>query len=156
MLKHLGNGRVFLSASTSVLAACVIGSGCASKEDLTVWKAEVPSPGTQWIARADTVQNGGFGSAHIATSVYLRKSGDSGPGVTVLELSCQGPMPRPYVLDNVANAGGSIHLVMTWLDPSHLRVTYDAHPDLVLHVATFQGVTILAEDLSGGAGGKKT
>ena len=156
MLSLSAKRHAFLGASTSVIVGCLISTGCTSKEDLTVWNVEVPSPDTQWIASAGSVQNGGFGSAHIATTVYLRKNRDSGPGIAVLEFSCSGPMPRPYVLDNVANAGGSIHLSMRWLDSSHLQVTYDGHPDLVLRIATFQGVSITAEDLSGGAGGERT
>ena len=57
-------------------------------------------------------------------------------------------MHRLYTLDNVANAGGSIHLSMTWDDASHLRVTYDSHPNVVFRVATIGEVTVTAEDES--------
>ena len=98
--------RAFAWVTAAGLALC----GCSGRDNLTVWKAEFPSPDQQWIAAADTIQNGGFGSASITTSVYLRRNGDPRPPVAVLELSCQGPMPHPYVLDNGADAGGSIHL----------------------------------------------
>jgi hypothetical protein len=149
MLLLSATPRALLGAWALVTGLAVAVSGCVSRDDLTVWKAAVPSPDQEWIASADTVQNGGFGSASITTSVYLQKARDPGPPVTVLALSCQGPMPRPYVLDNVANAGGSIHLSMRWLDGSHLRVTYDSHPSVILHVAQVHDISVSVADLSG-------
>ena len=144
-----------LGALTLVIGAGVFGSGCVSKDDLTVWKAEALSPDGKWIASADTVQNGGFGSADISTSVYLRRAGDSRPPVRVLEFSCQGPMPHPYVLDNAANAGGSIHLALKWLDQSHLHVSYDEHPKLLFQAVTLQDVSITIADFSIAGGARK-
>lgn len=40
--------------------------GCDHNDDATVWRAQFPSPGGQWIATAATTQNGGSGSADIA------------------------------------------------------------------------------------------
>jgi hypothetical protein len=138
-----------------VLAASLAVSGCTSRDDLVVWKALAPSPDGQWIASADTVQNGGFGSADITTSVYLQRAGDAHPPVAILELSCTGPMPHPYVLDNVANAGGSIHLSMKWLDGSHLHVTYDTNPSVIFRATKFRDVSVTVKDLSGGVSGKR-
>jgi len=151
MLLLTAKPRAPLGALSLVTAMVLAVSGCVSRDDSTVWKVAVSSPDQQWVASADTVQNGGFGSALISTSVYLRRTGESGPPVTVLALSCQGPIPHPYVLDNVANAGGSIHLSMQWLDGSHLRVTYDAHPSVIFHAARFHDVNISVADLSGAA-----
>ena len=130
-------------------------SGCARKDDSAVWKTEVFSSDHQWSATAVTVQNRGSGSADITTSVYLQRVSDSRPPVAVLALSCRGPMPHPYVLDNVANAGGSIHLSMKWIDRSHLYVTYDAHPTLLLHVPKFRDVSVSYADLSGVTSGRR-
>ncbi len=58
----------------------------------------------------------------------------SGKPTNVLELDCPGPAGRAYVLDNVANAGGTINLKMNWLTPSHLEVTYDGKAEVVFQV----------------------
>jgi hypothetical protein len=115
-------------------------NGCAAP---AVWHAEVPSPDGSWIAIAETVQNGGFGTASIATTVSLKLTRSSNAPVMVLAFACMGPVPRPYTLDNVANAGGTINLQMKWLTPSHLDVTYSGHPEL-----NFQAVKLWGADIS--------
>jgi len=60
----------------------------------------------------------------------------------------RGPTPHPYVLDNNANAGGTINLKMKWLDSSHLEVTYDGHADLDFEVAGYGGVDISVRNVS--------
>jgi hypothetical protein len=141
-----------VSAKPRVLFLLILGaaiwSGCVSKKGLTVWTLEVPSPDGKWVAIADTVQNGGFGSAYIATSVYLRRTRSSREATTMLELSCQGQIPHPYALDNSANAGGSVHLAVQWLDSSHLHVTYDSHPEVLFHALTLGEVHISVDDHS--------
>jgi hypothetical protein len=126
------------------IGVCVLGTDCGTP---TIWKAEARSPDGLWIASVQTLQNGGFGTASLDTVVYLKQNNRSEPPVPVLGLSCRGPAPRPYVLDQ-ANAGGTINLTMKWLTPSHLEVTYDSHPDLYLQVLKFGGIDISARDLS--------
>jgi hypothetical protein len=121
---------------------------CSNKRNLTVWVAQVPSPDLQWIASADTVQNGGFGSGGISTSVYLARAGSRGSPIEVLTFSCDGPIPRPYVLDNVANKGGSIGLTMKWLTRSHLHVVYEDHPQLAFQAVKLAGIAITIENRS--------
>ncbi len=133
---------------TGLFVSTVLGTGCSSKDDLTVWRTEAPSPDGLWVATADTVQNGGFGSANINTSVYLRGVNDRRPPAQVLGFSSDGPVPHPYVLDNTANRGGTIALALQWLDATHLRVTHKAHPDLYLQVVNFHNVMISVEDAS--------
>jgi hypothetical protein len=116
----------------------------------TVWKTEVRSPDGLWIASADTVQNGGFGNAHIDTVVYLKWTRDSQEPQEILAFSCNGPVPRPYLLDS-ANAGGTIDLKLNWVTPKHLVVTYDNHPDLYFQVVKTGGIEISAVDLSSDA-----
>ena len=125
-----------------VILTCVglFANGCAAP---TVWHSEVPSPDGSWIAIAETVQNGGFGTASIATTVSLKLIRSSNAPVMVLAFDCIGPVPRPYTLDNVANAGGTINLQMKWLTPSHLDVTYSGHPEL-----NFQAVKLWGADIS--------
>jgi hypothetical protein len=121
-------------------------TSCDRKRELTVWSAQVPSPDLQWIASADTIQNGGFGSGSISTNVYLARAASRGSPIEVLTFSCDGPMPRPYVLDNVANKGGSIGLTMKWITPSHLHVVYEDHPQLAFLAVKLAGIDITTEN----------
>jgi len=130
------------------LIGCIVATACVRKEDLIVWKAETTSPDGVWVASADTVQNGGFGSASVDTSVYLRRKTSSQPRTEILVFHCHGAVPHQYVLDNVANHGGTINLNMQWISPSHLHVSYDGHPDLNMQVVKYWGVEITAQDLS--------
>jgi len=134
-----------------ILGVCALWSGCRpTLDDLTVWKAEVRSPDGLWIASARTIQNGGFGSARIDTVVYLQQANASHPPTEVLGFDCEGPVPQPYALDNVANAGGTINLTMQWLTPSHLEVTYDGREGkLGFQVVRMAGtIDISVQDLS--------
>ena len=136
----------------SLIIPCifVLVFGCRpTLDDLTVWKAELWSPGGFWIASARTIQNGGFGSAHIETIVYLKQNIASQPQTEVLGSDCRGPVRRPYVLDNVANAGGTINLTMKWVTPSHLGVTYNGDAgNLDSQVVKFASIDISVQDLS--------
>jgi hypothetical protein len=132
--------------SLIIIGVCVSSFGCHDAP--TIWTAEARSPDGLWIASARTIQNGGFGSAHIDTIVYLKGTKDANPPREVLGFSCDGPAPRPYVLNNVANAGGTINLTMKWVTPSHLNVTYDKHLDLYFQVVKFAGIDISVQDLS--------
>jgi hypothetical protein len=142
-----GRFAVRNAISFIILGFCLYGTGCAPP---TVWNAEVRSPDGHSIAVARTVQNGGFGTASIDTTVYLKSTQFSNPPAQVLGFSCQGPVPRPYVLDNVANAGGTINLTMKWLTSSHLEVTYNGrNGSLDFQVVKIRGIEISVRDLSG-------
>jgi hypothetical protein len=132
-----------------VFVACVLEIGC--RVDPTVWHAEIPSPDGVWVAIADTSQNGGPGNAAIATTVSLKGTRISNGPQLVLGFNCDGPVPRPYTLDNVANTGGTIDLQMKWLTPSHLEVTYKGHPDVYLQTVKLWGIDISLRNLSSGA-----
>jgi hypothetical protein len=145
------NSRPKRSISLIILGLCALGSSCVrpSLDDLTVWKAEVQSPDGRWVARARTIQNGGFGSASIDTLVDLRQSNASKPPTDVLAFNCEGPVPRPYVLDNLANVGGTINLTMKWVAPTHLDATYNGHKgELGFQVNNWDGVDISVRDVS--------
>ena len=136
----------------SLIIPCifVLVFGCRpTLDDLTVWKGELRSPDGSWIASARTIQNGGFGSADIETIVYLNQNIASRPQTEVLGFDCRGPVPRPYVLDNVANAGGTINLTMKWVTPSHLDVTYNGDAGtLDFQVVKLAGIDISVQDFS--------
>jgi hypothetical protein len=143
-----GTSRFRCAISLIMVGACLLASACARP---TVWHEEVPSPDGSWIAIAETVQNGGFGSAYIETTVSLKATHSSSAPVMILAFSCEGPVPRPYVLDNVANEGGTINLQMKWLTPSHLEVSYSGHPDLTFQAVKLWGADISLRNLSSGA-----
>jgi hypothetical protein len=142
------------SIQLMILGVCVLWSGCRpGLDDPTMWKAEVRSPDGSWIASARTVEGGGFGTGYLDTLVNLQQTDSSGTPfgtpVEVLGFSCNNnPVPHPYTLDNVANAGGTIDLTMKWVTRSHLEVTYDRHPDLYFQVVKALGVDISLRDLS--------
>ncbi len=129
-----------------IIGVCVLGSGCRDDAHPTIWTAEVRSPDGSFLAIARTDQNGGFGSASIDTMVFLKQA--SQPPVMVLAFDCEGPAPRAYVLDNKANAGGTINLIMKWVSPSHLEVTYSGHATLSFQAVKYAGIDISVLDLS--------
>lgn len=115
----------------------------------TVWKMRLPSPDGQWIATAETDQYGGFGTAYIATFVTLQRKGTPGHAEVIDSFDCNGPVPHTYVLDNVANRGGTIDLQIRWVTPTHLLITYRSNPSIVLQVVKFSGIDITTRHLSG-------
>lgn len=130
----------------TVLGVCFLATGCAPP---TVWEAEAQSPNGDYIAIARTVQNGGFGSAEILTTVSLKPAHLPNRPMEVLEFSCEGPVPRPYTLDNIANAGGTIDLTMKWVTPSQLSVTYNGRGGtLEFQAVKYQGVGVSLNDVS--------
>ena len=120
-------------------------SGCAVP---TVWHAELTSPDGVWIAIADTAQNGGPGNASIVTTVSVKGNRISNGPQLVLGFDCDGPVPRPYTRDDVANAGGTIDLKMKWITSTHLDVTYSGHPNVYLQTVKLWGVDISLQNVS--------
>lgn len=143
---HLCDGsaihKVILLA---IIGASALGLGCGHG---AIWRESLQSPDGLWLASAETIQNGGFGSAAIQTSVYVKWANSSQPPARVLGFQCEGPVPRPYVLDNIANKGGTINLTMKWLTPSHLEVTYDGHARMDFNAVKYEGIDISVRDLS--------
>jgi hypothetical protein len=140
--------RIPLSSALGMVSLVITLSGCLNKDRNAVWKESLSSPDLASVATALTIQNGGFGSAGISTTVYLSGPESADAGTEVLGFSCDGPIPRPYVLDNIANKGGSIHLKMKWLTPTHLEVSFSGHPDLYFQAIRFAGIDISVRDMS--------
>ena len=138
-----GRMRLLLTTTATLLAV----AACTRERDLMVWEMKVPSPDGSLVASASTLQNGGFGSSDIETTVYLEAPGGAKP-VQVLSINCPGPMPHPYALDNIANRGGSIDLGMTWLDRAHLYITYRGPAHVDVQLARASGVEITVEALA--------
>lgn len=142
LLKH----RRILTCLLVVIAG-ISSAGCAKKADLVVWREKVASPNGSWIASAETIQNGGFGSGYVETSVYLKRKNDRQSLYSILGFSTNGPVPHPYVLDNTVNAGGTIDLEMRWVGPLHLLVTYSGNPHINLETVKLQDVIITIKHL---------
>jgi hypothetical protein len=81
----------------------------------------------------------------------LEQPDNANSSVEVLGFFCDGPVSRPFRLDNVANAGGTIDLKMKWTNSSHLDVTYDGHASLDFQVAKVHGIEISVQNLSNGS-----
>jgi hypothetical protein len=131
---------------------CALMLGCGSRDALVVWKAQAQSPDGLWLAKADTVQNGGFGSGEIHTTVFLKDEITKSPPQEVLVVECDGPMPHPYALDNNANKGGCVGLTMTWRTAKHLHLTYEVRQGtyVVFQVIRLGDVDITVEPIGDG------
>jgi hypothetical protein len=140
--------RIWLQSALGLVPLILGLAGCTNKDDHAVWKESLPSPDLAWVATATTIQNGGFGSGAISTMVYLSRARSANATTEVLGFSCDGPIPRPYVLDNVANRGGSIDLKMKWVTPTHLDVTFGGHPDIYFQAVKFAGIDTSVHDMS--------
>jgi hypothetical protein len=129
-----------------ILGACALAPACGSD---TIWQEDVPSPDGSWVASASTIQSGGFGTASVDAVVSLKTKKYGNPPKVILSFICYGPVGRPYVLDNKANAGGTIGLSMKWITPTHLEVTYNGRlADLHFQVVKYAGVEISVRDVS--------
>jgi hypothetical protein len=134
------------------MALCVLTLGCGNRDGLVVWRAQITSPDGLWLAKADTVQNGGFGSAQIHTTVFLARENPKAAPQEVLVVECDGPMPHPYALDNNANRGGCIGLTMAWPTSKHLHLTYETRQGtyVVFQAVKLWDVDITVEPVAGG------
>jgi hypothetical protein len=138
--KQMLGFRKWFALAPIALSIAVI--GC--RDVPTIWRSELKSPDGAWVAIAHTEQDGGFGSAWIGTSVDLESTNGTvnrGKPFKVLDFDCPGPAAHAYVMDD-ANAGGTINLHMKWLDPSHLKVTYNGGATVNLQVVKLAGVII--------------
>lgn len=147
------SGVVSCTRALLLTVAGAVLAGCVNKEQLVVWRIADTSPDGQWTATAETVQNGGFGSADVETSVYLKAVGSREKPYRILGFNSNAPVPHPYVLDNVANRGGTIDLNMSWIGPSHLVVRYSGNPTIDLETIKFSTVSITANHISAEASG---
>jgi hypothetical protein len=136
----------FLAAWTllALVAVSLLGSGCNAP---TVWDYELGSPDGQYVAIARTVQSGGFGDNWIITSVSLQQTNIPSTNTEILSFFCDGPVPHPFVLDNAANAGGTINLQLKWITPSYLSVAYHGDASLDFQAVKYQGIHISLQEL---------
>jgi hypothetical protein len=113
----------------------LIGIGCGAGE--TIWSAEARSPDERWVASAQTVQTGGFGTGVTTTDVSLKWIKSSDRPETIL-VFVHDPSSLPNTID----------LSMNWVTSSHLEVTYDGHPRINFQVVKYGDVEISLRDIS--------
>ena len=90
----------------------------------------VPSPDGRWIV--DQTIQAGANSDTLRLVDFLRRKEDTGPGITILELSvparAEASVPTPIV---------------TWQGSSHLAITADGRPSLKKLIVKYADVNIL-------------
>ena len=95
------------------------------------------SPDGYWLATAKTELHGGFGTAGVVTSVYLKRTNGSSPAVEILGF-----------FHDARDVSNTINLTMNWTTPTHLDVTYNGRAGVDLQVVKFAGVEISLRVLS--------
>jgi hypothetical protein len=121
--------------SVAVILVCVLAAGC--RDVATIWSAQSRSPDGQWLAKAQTDQYGGPGTAGVYTNVSLERTSDPRHPADILTLSNETAYPL-----------GITNVEMKWLTPSHLEVGYRGHADLDFQVVKYGGLEISVRDLS--------
>lgn len=117
------------------LVVFVIVIGCGPSG--TIWSAEARSPDGRWLASAETVQAGGFGTGITTTDVKMKWTKGSDRPETIL-----------VFIHDPKSVPDTIHLSMNWIAPSHLEVAYDGHPRIDFQVVKYGDVDISLRDLS--------
>jgi hypothetical protein len=138
----------------SSLLTCILIAGCSRARGDVVWTTRVASPDGSWYAVASTIQNGGFGSGAVETTVALNRRARTGTPQTVLLLSGTGAVPHPYTRDNAANKGGTVGLTLNWTSPTRLLIAYTGSPTIYLETVRYQGITITVDHDSGSEGSR--
>jgi hypothetical protein len=118
-----------------VLAVFVMGTGCGASEK--TWSTESQSPDGRWLAIAQTVQTGGFGTSTTTTDVSLKWTKGSDRPETIL-----------VFIHDPSSVPDTIHLSLNWVAPSHLEVAFDGHPRINFQVVKYGDVEISLRDLS--------
>ncbi|MGH9688518.1 MAG: hypothetical protein ACRD5K_15655 [Candidatus Acidiferrales bacterium] len=136
--KHVDIGRpgvptARLFVFTLIFALAILGCGGVD----TIWSTQLRSPDGRWLASAETVEKGGFGTASLETSVDLKWTDGSESPKDILVL-----IHDPY------SASKSINLSMKWVTPSHLDVSYTGKASVALQVVKYGDVDISLHDRS--------
>jgi hypothetical protein len=125
----------------SLIALFVVGlalsAGCNNSE--RTWSAEAKSPDGQFLATAETLEPGGWGTgAPPETHVALNWTSGSQRSRIVFSF-VDGP-----------NEPGGMNVGLHWLAPTHLELTYKGHPTIEFQAIKWAEVEISArpEDTS--------
>lgn len=118
--------RVFMASVA--MGICLLFSGCGNNAS-PIWSGHKKSPDGHWIATAETIENAGFGSGDVETSVYVAQN--SQPPIEILV----------FINDN-GRPIGVTSVELSWKTPSHLDVTYKAGARLDFQVVKCAGLDI--------------
>jgi hypothetical protein len=99
----------------------------------TIWSTQLKSPAGRLVASAETIQNGGPGTAYVDTEVYLKQPGSSQQPVLVLGFSNDSAYPS-----------GHTAVQLRWLSESQLDVKYKSGATLDFQAVKALGATITA------------
>jgi hypothetical protein len=121
----------------ALLGACILASACS--HDQTTWSAEAKSQDGKWVAKARKVENGGFGTGSTETLVYLEPTTNAKASQLIVAFS--------HDVSSSAH-GGTINLVMKWINSSHLDLVFDGHAKIDFQVAKYGVVEISVRDTS--------
>ena len=124
------------AALALVVVMCAWQFGC-QRDVQTIWSAEARSPDGHWLATAQTIQHFGPGAAGVETRVYLKFVSNT---PTMILGFFHDPRDVSHTID----------LLMKWVSPSHLEVTYNGRADLDFQVVKCGGVDVSVRVVSHG------
>jgi hypothetical protein len=122
-----------LALSLGVVAATSL-FGCRGSD--TTWSAEARSPDGKVLATASTVEQSGFGTGAITTTVYLSPIEGSGQSILILAFH-DGP-----------EGPGGMSVGLHWKASGHLELTYTGQRLIDFQASRCYGVDISVRDLS--------
>lgn len=112
-----------------LIIGTVLACSCSDERGI-IWHAEAASPSGKYLARAETIQQGGAGTASVSTEVKLTQ-GSSDKGIDIRILS-HDDMPQP-----VLNA-----VTMVWVGDNTLQLDYLPSSHLEFKAVRASGVEI--------------
>jgi hypothetical protein len=130
-----GNPTFYLAIACIVVGLGISLSGC-NRSETPIWSAEAKSPDAHWMASATTIENGGFGTGDVETSVYLTNISQSKPSIQILGFVNQNARPI-----------GVTSVKMNWVTPSHLNVIYKDGAKLGFQLVKYADIDITVHKL---------
>lgn len=134
--KHKGRRSVVRNTVARIaLIACGVLMGCSDSQ--TIWSTQAKSPDGFWVASAQTERHSGPGNAAVLTTVYLRRTSDSGKPDEILVLAHD-----PH------SQSGTVDLMLQWLTPTHLEIGYGQNATVDFEVVKYAGIDITVRSAS--------
>ena len=118
------------------LCACLWLVGC---KNAPTWSAESKSPDQKMIAKAETVDNGGFGTGFTQTAVFLNWANGSQKPKLILSFS-GGP-----------NVPGGMNVGINWISNAHLELVYNGARPIDFEAVRCDGIDITVRNSAAGA-----
>jgi hypothetical protein len=112
------------------ICSCALLSACG--DSATIWSAQAESPNGHLIATAQTIQNGGPGTASVDTAVYLKQPKSSQPPLLIVGFTNESAYPS-----------GITAVQLHWQSNSQLDITYKSGATI-----DFQAIKALGADIA--------